>query len=111
MKYNLRGKRSDPSDNNFPIPHLSFPEILLDNPKLYQNIRKNKLLSPWQGLLWFLEGLFHAVITYFAFHLLWTFHLNSIPVEFTLQEKYSFGLAIYQCVLVIQATLYVAKVS
>ena len=79
---------------------LLFSEILLDNPKLYQNIAKNRLLSPWQGLLWFLEGLFHSVVTFFGFYLLWTFNLNSIPVEFTTQEKFSFGLAVYQCVLV-----------
>jgi hypothetical protein len=62
-----------------------FPEILLENPKLYKNISRNRLLSPWQGLLWFLEGLFHAVVTFFAFYLLWTFNLNSVPVELTTQ--------------------------
>jgi hypothetical protein len=78
----------------------TYIDELLENPKLYQNIAKNRLLSPWQGLLWFLEGLWHSVVTYFAFYLIWSLNLNSVPVEFTTQEKFSFGLAIYQCVLV-----------
>jgi hypothetical protein len=72
----------------------------MDNPKLYQKIRKNRLLSPLQGFIWFIEAVWHAVVTFFAFYLLWSYNLNSVPGEFTTMEKFSFGLAIYQCVLV-----------
>jgi hypothetical protein len=57
-----------------------------------------------QGFLWFIEGLWHALVTFFAFYFLWSYNLNSVPEEFTTMEMYSFGLAIYQCVLVIKKT-------
>ena len=79
---------------------FSFSEVLLENPKLYQNIRKNRLLSPWQGFLWFIEALWHSLVTFFAFFLLWSYNMNAIPGEFTIMDMHSFGLAIYQCVLV-----------
>jgi len=60
----------------------------------------NKLLSPKQGLIWFVEALWHAVVTFFAFYLLWQKNMTSVPEEYVSMEMYSFGLAIYQAVIV-----------
>lgn len=74
-------------------------EKLLSNPALYKNIAKNRLLSTQEFTIWFAQGLWHSIITYFFFHFLFAFELNNNSHDSL--GLLCFGVAIYQSVLIV----------
>ncbi len=46
-------------------------EVLINHPQCYQTNARNRLLQFDKGLLWFLEGFFHSIVTFFGFYFLW----------------------------------------
>ena len=66
---------------------------LLEEPHQYQNIANNRLLAKDKCFYWIMEGLYHCLLTFFAFYFYWT-HGNTIQPQNSL-EMLCFGIAVY----------------
>ena len=73
--------------------------VLLSNPELYKRISKNALLSLKVSLSWFFDAFWASIVTFFAFYLL--FINNSSETLHDNLGMLSFGLSIYQSVVVV----------
>lgn len=74
-------------------------ERLLRDPVLYRKIAKNQLLSIKEFAIWLFEGFWHSLVAFFGFYFFFDYFFNWTSVDFL--ERTSFGLAIYQAVVVI----------
>ena len=74
-------------------------DLLLRRPELYAKNAKNRLLSLWEFSIWFFEALWHSLVTFFGFYFVWAYYFNITSEDFL--ERTSFGLSVYQSVVVI----------
>ena len=78
-------------------------ERLVQHPELYKRIARNKLLSPVELLLWFLQGLWHSFVIFFGWASFW--QSGAAPVTSTRPElvlaRSSFGLTVYTTLMVV----------
>merc|ERR1719204_2635187 len=66
---------------------------LLDQPKNYKDIARNRLLSPKQSIFWFLDGVWMSLINYFVLYSVWT--MGSEQTGSITLGKDCFGFAVY----------------
>lgn len=74
-------------------------ELLLRRPELYAKNAKNRLLNLKEFSIWFFEAVWHSLVTYFGFYFVWSYYYNITENDYL--ERTSFGLSVYQSVVVI----------
>jgi len=80
-------------------------ETLLKRPQMYKTIANNKKLSWTELLLWFLQGLWHSVVTFFGWWYFWSYQdSGSLTANITngeVLDRCSFGFIIYTSVVIV----------
>lgn len=76
--------------------HLSV-EVLDADPTLYRVISRNRNMRPQQFVMWSLNGLFHGIIIFFVFYILWE---DSILRSGQTLGLFAFGLMVYHGVVI-----------
>ena len=70
----------------------------MKKPELYKANARNRLLAVDKSLLWIAEGLFHSILCFFAFYLLWK---DMIGHPGNNLDMLSFGIAVYSTIIVV----------
>lgn len=73
---------------------------LLENPKLYKQNAKNRLLQVDQTLLWLVEGLFQSTVVFFAFYFLLS-DSTGFKSDMSSLEMTSFGVSVFTAIIII----------
>lgn len=80
-------------------------EDLLKRPQMYKTIANNNKLSWTELLLWFVQGLWHSVVTFFGWWLFWSHQESgSLTGNITngeVLDRCSFGFIIYTSVVIV----------